>query len=447
MFTSGAFDVLPPCLLLQDSPPEREQEENIGMEEKDYREIFNGRKDAGLCTKPVYCRERGHLGPCRKCEECVKARKRSYTGRILAEMIYAHTTHFFTFTYGGGYNNPDAYVLDYTHFQKLVAHWRDDLGYKFRYLVVGEFGDERQRAHWHAMIFWETHHQPELILDERINYDWWPHGTVQAELPRSGQGSASYIMDYLDKDGMKTTLKASKRPPLGDRFLLEYAVEHARKGVPIFGSGNVYTLPGNLNKDGKPFYYPVEKTRAIYHKMVLTWISEFERHYPDRPPRLSPTLKEWMLDNADAGFVAHVKTEHAYFAVKALEKWGYRQEEYPGIGDQSYETLDVPEDIMLHRHQYGARLVLFGRAGSIIWQQDVGKALARVHEVRRRANPLGDHPPEPPRNFGAYTPETGGYPEPILLSKTHELIHLYRRSIKRAVWQDWIGTGERSPQR
>lgn len=389
------------------------------------------------------------LGSCRKCEECIRARKRSYTGRILCEMEYAHSVDFFTFTYGGGYSNPDAYVLDYAHVQRLFKRWRKVNDYRFRYLVVGEFGTQKQRAHWHAMIFWDDTNKPEFQYDEDVNYDWWEHGHVRVEKPRSGQASASYIMDYLDKDQMmKTQIKFSTVPALGERYLLEYAADHARKGVPLFARGNIYTIPGNNKADGKPFYYPVEKDRAVFVKMIMTWVAEFRRNHPDKPPALSPLIEEWLDDNADDYWLHSIKHYDTYHAVRAMEDWGFTTRKLPpDQWNQSYETLDTEEDVMLHRTCYGSRLVLYGRAGYIIWRLDVGEALQKIHRERVRRNPLGDHPPMPPRDFGRFDPETGGLPDHLLLSKAHELINLTRRQIKSAVYKDWTGNGQRRPLR
>lgn len=250
-----------------------------------------------MCQKPVRVRDKWGLhlttAQCRKCTECIKARKRSFTGKILAEMQTSAYTLFATFTYGGGYDNPAAYVMQYRHFQKYLKQLRKH-GFKVRYLCVGEFGTERGRVHFHAMLFFDELPYP-WKLNERIDCPFWPYGKAQYEKPRSAQASAAYIMDYLDKSNLsKAELKYSVRPMLGETYLIDWATEQARMGLPIFQNGNVYSVPGNTRADGRLFYYPIERDRAAYRKVIESWITEWIRVRPSEAMPLNEELQNWI---------------------------------------------------------------------------------------------------------------------------------------------------------
>lgn len=247
-----------------------------------------------MCLTPgrIRLKDREVDVACRNCEECRRARLRSWTGRILAEMQTAADTWFVTLTYGGGYDAEVAYRLDYRDVQLFLKRLRKD-GFRFRFVAVGEYGGKRNRAHWHLMIFWEDR-VPTVPMNERFNWQWWSWGLAQCERPRSGQASAAYIMQYLDKDAIDARMKFSTRPALGTQYLLEYARRHAREGVALFAAGNVFTIPGNTRSNGKLFYYPVEKDRSIYTAMIRAYLLEWSKFRPESPAAMSADVAEYV---------------------------------------------------------------------------------------------------------------------------------------------------------
>jgi len=233
------------------------------------------------------------IAQCRKCDECFKARKRHWVGRMLAEEQTADHVWFTTFTYGGGYGNKEAYWLDYNHLQLMFKRLRKD-GYKFKYVAVGEHGTQRDRAHWHVMFYFQGDTPPVEQMGKRITWPYWIKGTSQIEKPRSSHGAAVYIMDYLSKDNLaKGLMKYSKRPMLGQEYLLEYAREHARKGVALFSQSDRFTIPDVKNNKGQLFYYPVGRTTAIYDKMLAAYLETWALCRPDQKLRQSNDFHEW----------------------------------------------------------------------------------------------------------------------------------------------------------
>ena len=259
-----------------------------------------------MCQKPLPIHnewnEVQHV-QCRNCNECISARKRHWIGRLLAEQQTCVETWFCTFTYGGGYENEEAYWLDYSHMQKMFKRLRK-AGYKFKYVVVGEHGAEKSRAHFHALFYWQTTPPPVEKFHTRedpamIQWPFWTKGHSTIEYPRSQQGSASYIMDYMNKDNLKrAVMKYSKNPMLGKEYLEDYAKKHARQGLALFQKGSTFTIPDNLRKNGENFYYPVGEDTAMYETMIMAWLQEWARVRPNEKLPLSESVKEFLADTA-----------------------------------------------------------------------------------------------------------------------------------------------------
>lgn len=277
-----------------------------------------------MCNSPLKIERRNEMdtiAKCRKCTECIKDRKRRWVGRALAEQQTAKAVWFATFTYGGGYENERAYALRYSDLQKTFKKIRK-AGYKFKYIAVGEYGGERERAHFHAMIFWQSE-PPKRPMGEHCNKpketrpthlcSFWEHGIVQYELPRSTNAAAVYVMDYLAKNdnAYDTRLRYSKAPALGNEYLMRYARERAANGVSMFPDGPSFTVPGSIARNGKPFWYRLDRDSATYRDMMLTWLEEWALGRPNTPLALSKESRAWLWDAVqDVGWLPETVREY-----------------------------------------------------------------------------------------------------------------------------------------
>lgn len=59
---------------------------------------------------------------------------------------------FITLTYNDE-NLPFRSSLDYSHFQKFMRRLRKDCGSKVRFYMCGEYGEQKMRPHFHAILF------------------------------------------------------------------------------------------------------------------------------------------------------------------------------------------------------------------------------------------------------------------------------------------------------
>lgn len=213
---------------------------------------------------------------------------RNWIGRVNAEMQDGKDCWFITLTYGGGYENPKAYWLDYKDVQDTFKRLRK-AKFRFRYFIVGEYGSQKDRAHWHALIFWETK-PPLAVFNTEHDWPFWPHGHSYIETPRSRTATAIYICKYLLKDDT-APMRFSTKPALGEGYLGRYAERLARQGLPLFKDGPRYTVPNNNAKDGKPFYYYLDRHSGVYERMLARYISTWITCRPNQKLPLTKAME------------------------------------------------------------------------------------------------------------------------------------------------------------
>lgn len=188
----------------------------------------NGQEESVVCINPVTIKGLRHPVACRKCWQCRSGRVASYVGRSLAEAETSQVTLAVTLTYGP--DNPNAYFLVYSDFQKLLKRLRSS-GAVVRYIVAGEYGSRKGRAHWHAMLFFKSG-APAVPFERRIDWSFWPHGFSYFQA--SDEAGYRYLMKYALKDirqsEMSQHFALSKKPVLGFDYLHTLGRQYGRQG-------------------------------------------------------------------------------------------------------------------------------------------------------------------------------------------------------------------------
>lgn len=239
------------------------------------------------------------LVACRKCWQCKADRVKDWAGRCIAEKEYSTATSFVTLTYGktlGYYEKFDdlgALTLIYRDVQLWLKRIRK-AGYQVRYLVSGEYGKLKGRAHWHACLFW-TGTTPLSTFDEEgkplIEIDgdgicwkdpFWPHGFTHWK-GEVNIKSAQYVCKYMlkDQDGERENeFHMSKLPVLGGKFMRDWALKHVEQGLPLH-SGE-YRFPEIRKKNGKPFRFVAQgaAAREMANAYCLYWNKIHGGHWP-----------------------------------------------------------------------------------------------------------------------------------------------------------------------
>lgn len=258
-----------------------------------------------MCLAPIALSLVG-LVECRKCWQCKRNRVDDLVGRCIAESHMATETLAVTLTYGGG-DVPEAAVLVYSDFQRFMKRLRK-AGFKVRYIVAGEFGSAKGRAHWHAILFFygkapvaavdpEKREPDEVFYPRfeddaaaRISWSYWPHGYSWCEKP--GYKAFRYVCKYVLKSEQQEIsvghLAMSKKPPLGDGWFRQLAEQYVDQGLAPRDLSYSFRDVFKPNGDRRKFIIQgVTRDNFLAHYME-TW----KKRRRDDPPE-SDVVSEW----------------------------------------------------------------------------------------------------------------------------------------------------------
>ena len=96
--------------------------------------------------------------PCGHCFQCIRRRKLDWEIRISSEMSVSSCSYFSLISYNEA-NYPDPDIADKEAIQHLIRRLRRFLEHhygkdvKLKYFIVSEYGEERNRLHYHAIFF------------------------------------------------------------------------------------------------------------------------------------------------------------------------------------------------------------------------------------------------------------------------------------------------------
>lgn len=187
-----------------------------------------------MCIAPITL-PNGMKTSCHDCWQCQERRINDWVGRCIAETKTAGQTFAVTLTYGrnrvGDVDHPHSALLTYSDVQKYLKKLRFHR-HSVRYLVAGEYGEQKGRAHWHLILFFKNT-VPKHVLDKNFMCDHWEHGFSHWSKPE--HAAIRYVCKYVFKDSKDPTkqgmLAMSKKPPLGLAYFEELARRHVVAGL------------------------------------------------------------------------------------------------------------------------------------------------------------------------------------------------------------------------
>ena len=147
----------------------------------------------GACT-PV---------PCGKCLGCREKQARDWSFRLIHEAQMHDSAFFVTLTYD---RLPLHGSLEPEEFQKWMKRVRRRHAGRVSYYGCGEYGDESQRPHYHAVLIADGLFLDRQEIGRRGGYKiyesemlrkTWKHGFV--ELQAMSRGAAAYVAGYVRK--------------------------------------------------------------------------------------------------------------------------------------------------------------------------------------------------------------------------------------------------------
>ena len=227
-----------------------------------------------MCISPNNISEVG-LVACHKCWQCRENKVNDYVGRCIAESHHSDETLSITLTYGDG-DTPESATLVYKHYQLFMKSLRNE-GYKVRYIVAGEYGSTKGRAHWHAILFFKGKVPKNIEYDKRTNWKHWNRGYSFIEKP--SYKSYRYVMKYILKDTQLDVQNGhfalSKKPPLGDQYFQNLAKKYVDSGLAP--QTFMYSFDNEFDGQGNRREFMIQgKTRENFCRYYIhEWLDQY----------------------------------------------------------------------------------------------------------------------------------------------------------------------------
>lgn len=150
--------------------------------------------------------------PCGQCLPCRINKRRVWTHRLMLEGFCHPDSMFVTLTYAPDFYPGQLVKRDAQLFLKRLRKRLEPR--KIRYYLCGEYGEKKQRAHYHAILFGVYRHEADVVRSA------WPYGFVD-----TGDGNRltyQYVAGYVTKkyvkkkDGIQPEFTLmSRRPGIG----------------------------------------------------------------------------------------------------------------------------------------------------------------------------------------------------------------------------------------
>lgn len=236
-------------------------------------------------TREVTFRETANTRPltlrCGQCRGCRLEKSRQWAIRCMHEAQMHRENCFVTLTYADE-ELPKNGSLDKSHLQKFFKRLRKNTGKEIRYYACGEYGDETQRAHYHACIFGHSFADQleyrqigdvTLYMSDELNRLWGHGGTTVGELNfQTAAYTARYVMKKQTGLAKKGGGYATLDPQTGEitHLVQPYAVMSLRHAIGKTWiqkfHGDIY----NADKDHIVVKGKKQKAPSYYDKIYDT---------------------------------------------------------------------------------------------------------------------------------------------------------------------------------
>lgn len=239
------------------------------------------------------------LVPCGKCLACLSHKKREWSMRFSHEFSYYRQSNsmFLTLTYNKE-NLPDNYSLCKRDYQNYLKRLRK-AGYKFKYMVAGEYGILKGRPHYHLVIFGIPNENPLKIRDlytikdckyktDKTLFQKWNKGKIQ--IGYVSNKSIEYCCKYILKQDHKylndkeyfalyNRIKPFRRVSKG--IGKQFAIDNARnlyENLFIYFGSNKLSIPRTYIKYVEK-YAKLPLLTKIQEKCLIDKDKEIQRLY------------------------------------------------------------------------------------------------------------------------------------------------------------------------
>jgi hypothetical protein len=204
--------------------------------------------------------------PCGGCLPCKITKRQEWTARLLLEMKLSLFTYFVTLTYSDPDLPPRASLLK-KDCQLWLKRLRKNTTLKLRYFLIGEYGEKKNRPHYHVLIFTDREMFLEITRDNKGRdhitgspfHDAWYANSIVDVVPLVGQKASAKVAGYVAGYVLKKITKENCLPGLAPEFTLS-----SRK--PGIGHAYIDILADMLKKKkiGLPGNPDVKFTKDIH---------------------------------------------------------------------------------------------------------------------------------------------------------------------------------------
>ncbi|AXH76296.1 MAG: replication initiator protein [Microviridae sp.] len=225
-----------------------------------------------MCDSPFYILPKAAFEkipvPCGRCPPCKLRRVNSWVFRLLQEEKISNTAHFVTLTYDTRtvpISENGFLTLRKRDFQLFMKRLRKLVPDTIKYYAVGEYGTNKSRPHYHAIIF--------NVPDPAHFHTAWQLGYVH--IGQVSTNSIAYTMKYIDKLSYKKLHARDDREPefplmsksLGANYLSEAVINYHQADL-----SRLYVTKEGGHKIALPRYYRQKIYTDVQLKQQLSII-------------------------------------------------------------------------------------------------------------------------------------------------------------------------------
>lgn len=245
--------------------------------------------------------------PCRKCLPCRLNNAREKAVRAWHESQMHENSCFITLTYSD--EHLESPRLIYAHWQKFIKDLRDRIGYepedRIQTIVTGEYGDQKKRPHWHALVF-----------------NYWPRDSLHHTTSDRGDK----IFTSLELDKLWGRNDSENAPTQFGKVTIDSANYVARYAAKKLIHG----------KDQDHDFHPIHKTssrRAIGRSWIETyWKQTFELGYVRLPngqmTKIPRYYVDWAQKHQNQTWLKYVTEVRPQIQIDAIAKQQKEEQQY-----------------------------------------------------------------------------------------------------------------------
>lgn len=216
------------------------------------------------CISPVFVKKIMQYVPCGKCGFCLKKAIDSWCLRLSHEMEISSSAFFITLTYDDEHL-PSGSELSKRDLQLFIKRLRKR-NPGIRYFAIGEYGTEKGRPHYHAVIYNLV--DLDLITTSWCTPDGVPFGHIVGD--RANMGRIRYMVEYMalpqEENGKAKAFRImSRRPGIGFSYIAQWKGFHKARSDSVVYQ---FSTPNAMPRYYKDKIYNVHQRALVVAKAV-----------------------------------------------------------------------------------------------------------------------------------------------------------------------------------